>query len=164
MLRGAQGTFDLVLLAEVIMSFWTIGFENSTIGKSYGRVFCNYFVRYVTGFLRIAEAISAPDLHFLVQKPFEIRQLRSFLEVADAGNFSRAAKRLGVSLQMRDLEASLPAVLFQCRGKRISLSSAGLRFQEHARAILRQIESRYRKSAADPPNSKERSGLESSHM
>jgi hypothetical protein len=64
MLRGAQGTFDLVLLAEVIRSFWIIGFENSTISKSYGRVFCNYFVRYVTGFLRIAEAISAPGSPF----------------------------------------------------------------------------------------------------
>jgi hypothetical protein len=31
----------------------------------------------------------------LIQEPFEIRQLRYFLEVA-AGNFSRAAKRLGV--------------------------------------------------------------------
>jgi hypothetical protein len=36
------------------------------------------------------------------------------------------------------LEASLRAVLFQRRGKRISLSSAGLLFQEHARAILRR--------------------------
>ena len=80
-----------------------------------------------------------------MQEPFEIRQLRYFLEVGDAGNFSRAAKRLGVSQpavsqQMRDLEAGLGTVLFQRKGKRVSLTPAGLRFQEHARAILRQIE------------------------
>lgn len=80
-----------------------------------------------------------------MQEPFEIRQLRYFLEVADAGNFSRAAKRLGVSQpaisqQMRDLELGLRATLLQRRGKRTSLTSAGLVFQEHARAILRQID------------------------
>ena len=80
-----------------------------------------------------------------MQEPFEIRQLRYFLEVADAGNFSRAAKRLGVSQpavsqQMRDLELGIRAVLFQRRGKRISLTTAGVVFQEHARAILHQVE------------------------
>ena len=90
-----------------------------------------------------------------MQEAFEIRQLRYFLEVADAGNFSRAAKRLGVSQpavsqQMRDLEASLRAVLFQRRGKRISLTSAGLLFQEHARAILRQIEKSLQELSSEP--------------
>ncbi len=67
------------------------------------------------------------------------------LVVAEAGSFSRAAGRLGisqpnVSQQMRDLEAALRVALFQRRGKRILLTSAGLIFQEHARAILHQIE------------------------
>lgn len=80
-----------------------------------------------------------------MQEPFEIRQLRYFLEVADAGSFSRAAKRLGVSQpavsqQVRDLEAGVRAVLLQRRGKRTSLTPAGLLFQEQARAILRQID------------------------
>ncbi len=79
------------------------------------------------------------------QEPFEVRQLRYFLEVADAGSFSRAAQRLGVSQpavsqQLRNLEAGVRAVLFQRRGKRILLTPAGLLFQEHARAILRQID------------------------
>ena len=79
------------------------------------------------------------------QEPFEIRQLRYFLEVADAGNFSRAAKRLGVSQpavsqQLRDLETGVRTVLLQRRGKRTSLTPAGLVFQEHAHAILRQID------------------------
>jgi molybdenum-dependent DNA-binding transcriptional regulator ModE len=67
------------------------------------------------------------------------------LAVAEAGSFSRAADRLGisqptVSQQMRDLEAGMRVSLFQRRGKRILLTSAGLIFQEHARAILRQLE------------------------
>jgi len=81
----------------------------------------------------------------MIQDPVEIRHLRYFLAVAGAGSFSRAADRLGisqpsVSQQMRDLEANLRVSLFQRRGKRILLTSDGLIFQEHARAILRQLE------------------------
>lgn len=80
-----------------------------------------------------------------MSEPLEIRHLRYFLAVAEAGSFSRAADRLGisqpsVSQQMRDLEAELRVSLFQRRGKRILLTPAGLVFQEHARAILRQVE------------------------
>jgi LysR family cyn operon transcriptional activator len=75
--------------------------------------------------------------------------------MADAGNFSRAAKRLGVSQpavsqQMRDLEAGLRTVLFQRKGKRISLTPASLRFQEHARAILRKIEKSLQELSSGP--------------
>ena len=81
----------------------------------------------------------------MIQDPVEIRHLRYFLAVAAAGSFSRAADRLGISQpsisqQMRDLEAGLRVSLFQRRGKRILLTAAGLVFQEHARAILRQLE------------------------
>lgn len=80
-----------------------------------------------------------------MNEPLEIRHLRYFLAVAEAGSFSRAADRLGisqpsVSQQMRDLETGLRVSLFQRRGKRILLTSSGLIFQEHARAILRQME------------------------
>src|SRR2546430_7039331 len=78
-------------------------------------------------------------------EPLDIRHLRYFLAVAEAGNFSRAADRLGisqpsVSQQMRDLEAGLRVPLFQRRGKRILLTPRGLIFQEHARAVLHQLE------------------------
>src|SRR5256884_4306742 len=81
----------------------------------------------------------------MIQDPVEIRHLRYFLAVARAGSFSRAADRLGisqpsVSQQMRDLETALRVSLFQRRGKRILLTAAGLVFQEHARAILHQLE------------------------
>jgi LysR family transcriptional regulator, cyn operon transcriptional activator len=89
---------------------------------------------------------SPPDnIPFLMQEPLDIRHLRYFLAVAEAGSFSRAADRLGisqpsVSQQMRDLEAGLRVPLFQRRGKRILLTPRGLIFQEHARAILHQLE------------------------
>ena len=81
-----------------------------------------------------------------MQDPLDIRHLRYFLAVAEAESFSRAADRLGisqpsVSQQMRDLEAGLRVPLFQRRGKRILLTPKGLIFQEHARTILRQLES-----------------------
>src|SRR5437867_3771676 len=91
----------------------------------------------------------------MIQDPVEIRHLRYFLAVAGAGSFSRAADRLGisqpsVSQQMRDLEAALRVALFQRRGKRILLTSAGLIFQQHAHAILRQIENFLEELNAEP--------------
>lgn len=81
----------------------------------------------------------------MVHDPLELRHLRYFLAVAEAGSFSRAANRLGisqpnVSQQMRDLEGALRVSLFQRKGKRILLTATGRIFEEHARAILRQVE------------------------
>ena len=81
----------------------------------------------------------------MTHDPLAIRHLRYFLAVAEAGSFSRAADRLGisqpsVSQQMRDLETGLRVSLFQRRGKRILLTPSGLIFQQHARAVLRQLE------------------------
>ena len=87
--------------------------------------------------------------------PVEVRHLRYFLAVAEAGNFSRAADRLGisqpsVSQQIRDLENGLRVRLFQRRGKRVLLSPAGLIFQEHARTILRQLEQCFQELGSEP--------------
>src|ERR1700755_3394581 len=87
--------------------------------------------------------------------PLDIRHLRYFLAVAEAGSFSRAADRLGisqpsVSQQMRDLEADLRVPLFQRRGKRILLTPRGLIFQEHARSLLHQLESSLQELNSEP--------------
>ena len=102
-----------------------------------------------------AFAARFPQCSVVGQDPLEIRHLRYFLAVAEAGSFSRAANRLGISQpnisqQMRDLEVALRVALFQRRGKRILLTSAGLIFQEHARAILRQIETFLQELTAEP--------------
>jgi len=87
--------------------------------------------------------------------PVEVRHLRYFLAVAEAGSFSRAADRLGisqpsVSQQVRDLETGLRVSLFQRRGKRILLTPAGLIFQEHARSLLRQLENCLQELGSEP--------------
>jgi LysR family cyn operon transcriptional activator len=81
--------------------------------------------------------------------------MRYFLAVAEAGSFSRAADRLGISQpnisqQMRDLEVSLRVELFQRRGKRILLTYAGRIFAEHARSILRQVENFLQELSVEP--------------
>ena len=91
----------------------------------------------------------------MIHDPLEIRHLRYFLAVAEAGSFSRAADRLGlsqpnISQQMRDLETALRVNLFQRRGKRILLTSAGQIFQEHAHGILRQIENFLQELSIEP--------------
>src|SRR4249920_3979596 len=94
-----------------------------------------------------------------MSEPLDIRHLRYFLAVAEAGSFSRAADRLGisqpsVSQQMRDLEASLRVSLFQRRGKRILLTPRGLIFQEHARALLHQWENLLHELNSEPGESR----------
>lgn len=91
----------------------------------------------------------------MVHDPLEIRHLRYFLAVAEAGSFSRAADRLGlsqpnISQQMRDLESALRVDLFQRRGKRIMLTATGQIFEEHARSILRQIEAFLQELSIEP--------------
>jgi LysR family transcriptional regulator, cyn operon transcriptional activator len=91
----------------------------------------------------------------MIHDPLEIRHLRYFLAVAEAGSFSRAANRLGISQpaisqQMRDLETGLRVSLFQRRGKRILLTSAGLIFQEHARVLLRELENLLQELSSEP--------------
>ena len=91
----------------------------------------------------------------MIHDPLELRHLRYFVAVAEAGSFSRAADRLGlsqpnISQQMRDLELALRVDLFQRRGKRILLTSTGRVFEEHARAILRQIESFLQELTIEP--------------
>src|SRR5690242_2153487 len=68
--------------------------------------------------------------------------VRTFVEVAETGSFVRAAERLNVtqstvSSRIRELELQLGQAVFS-RGKSgATLTGAGLRFQPHARALIR---------------------------
>lgn len=75
----------------------------------------------------------------------DIRRLRYFLAVADAGHITRAAAQLGMaqpplSQQIKALEAELGLQLFLRHPKGVTLTEAGRLLQDEARALLRQTE------------------------
>ena len=86
----------------------------------------------------------------------EIKQIKSFLAVAKALNFSRAARVLhlsqpALSTQIKNLEADLGAALFLRNRRKVSLTPAGLVLLADAEALLQQIaaiELRVRRASA----------------
>jgi LysR family transcriptional regulator, hca operon transcriptional activator len=76
----------------------------------------------------------------------ELRHLRYFVAVADAGNMTVAAQRMlhtsqpSLSRQIRDLEDEVGAQLLTRRARGIELTPAGRAFLDHARAVLAQVE------------------------
>lgn len=75
----------------------------------------------------------------------ELRQLRYFVEVARALNFTRAAAKLRVaqpslSRQIRDLENELGVKLLERDQRHVELTPSGRAFLEQAETLLRQAE------------------------
>src|SRR6202045_4054679 len=76
----------------------------------------------------------------------ELRHLRYFVAVAEAGSLTVAAERKlhtsqpSLSRQIRDLEHEVGAQLLTRRARGIELTSAGRAFLEHARSALSQVE------------------------
>src|SRR6266849_8065870 len=76
----------------------------------------------------------------------ELRHLRYFVAVADAGSLSVAAEQRlhtsqpSLSRQIRDLEDEVGAQLLRRRARGIELTPAGRAFLDHARLVLSQVE------------------------
>lgn len=75
----------------------------------------------------------------------DIRELRSFVKVAQCGGFSRAAKQLfiaqpALSRQIAKLEEQLQVELFIRHGRGVELTAAGSRLFERAEVMLRYME------------------------
>jgi LysR family transcriptional regulator, hca operon transcriptional activator len=75
----------------------------------------------------------------------ELRHLRYFAAVADAGSLTVAAQRLhtsqpSLSRQIRDLEDETGAQLLTRGARGIELTPAGRAFLDHARGVLSQVE------------------------
>src|SRR4051812_19977824 len=81
-------------------------------------------------------------------------QLRYFLAVVDAGNFSRAAAQVNVtqptlSVGIAKLEKSLGSRLFVRNSQRVQLTEAGVRLLAHARSIESEFNSLEDRISAD---------------
>src|ERR1700682_1169076 len=76
----------------------------------------------------------------------ELRHLRYFVAVADAGSLTVAAQRMlhtsqpSLSRQIRDLEDEVGAQLLRRSARGIELTAAGRAFLDHARSVLSQVE------------------------
>jgi len=76
----------------------------------------------------------------------ELRHLRYFVAVADAGNLTVAAQRMlhtsqpSLSRQIRDLEDEVGTPLLTRTARGVDLTPAGRAFLDHARSVLSQVE------------------------
>jgi len=77
-------------------------------------------------------------------RPYTLKQLHTFIEVARQRSVSRAAERLfvtqpAVSMQIRQLEDAFGVPLIEPLGRNIQLTKAGEAFLVHAQAALGQL-------------------------
>ena len=75
----------------------------------------------------------------------DIRNLRTFIRVAELNNFTKAAQSLGysqsaVTVQMQQLETELGLPLFDRIGKNIRLNQYGVNFLEHAIRVVEEMD------------------------
>src|ERR1700687_4294285 len=97
----------------------------------------------------------------------ELRHLRYFVAVADAGSLTVAAQRMlhtsqpSLSRQIRDLEDEVGAELLTRRARGIELTAAGRAFLDHARSVLSQVEAagETARRGAPPPHARFTSGF-----
>ncbi len=96
--------------------------------------------------------------------PLESDLLRTFLAVAEAGNVTHAADRLGrtqsaISMQIRRLEDSFGSLLFERHPRGVALSGEGQRLLPYARRIVGLIDETSTAMRAAPLDGRVRVGI-----
>ena len=81
----------------------------------------------------------------------ELRQIRSFLSIAETLHFGRTAELIhlsqpALSLQIRALEEEVGVRLFERNRRKTTLTAAGFAFREDAAAALSQLEQAIRRA------------------
>src|SRR5277367_2186944 len=81
----------------------------------------------------------------------ELRQIRSFLSIAETLHFGRAAKLIHISqpalsLQIRALEEEVGVRLFERNRRKTTLTAAGVAFRDDAARALSQLEQAIRRA------------------
>jgi LysR family hca operon transcriptional activator len=94
----------------------------------------------------------------------ELRHLRYFIAVAEAGNFTRAAERMhtvqpSLSRQIQQLEAEVGARLIERNSRQFQLTAAGLAFLDEARLVLAQMQRAVERAREAARGSKARMSL-----
>src|ERR1700722_6983496 len=86
----------------------------------------------------------------------ELRQIRSFLSIAETLHFGRTAELIhlsqpALSLQIRALEEEVGVRLFERNRRKTTLTAAGLAFREDASGVISQLDEAIRRArlAAD---------------
>lgn len=85
------------------------------------------------------------DFHLPIQdKNMDLKQLESFVRVAEMGSFTGAAMSLGISQPLlsryvRQLEVELRQTFLLRTGRGVTLTEAGLVLLEHGRGILHRV-------------------------
>lgn len=74
----------------------------------------------------------------------ELREIKTFLEVANRKSFCRAAEKLGysqaaVTVQIKQLEKELNVHLFDRIGKQTTLTHEGETFYEYAADVVKNL-------------------------
>src|SRR5580658_4277984 len=84
-------------------------------------------------------------------KEMELRQIRSFLSIAETLHFGRTAELIhlsqpALSLQIRALEEEVGVRLFERNRRKTTLTAAGFAFRDDAAAALSQLEQAIRRA------------------
>ena len=81
----------------------------------------------------------------VIMPGMNLRHLRAFVSIADAGGFARGANRMNLSQpalsrQIHDLESELEVALFEPSGRRLRLTGAGEDLLAYGRKVLNEAE------------------------